>query len=152
MTAAPSGPRARFAYALSMKGIPADPELIDALMAAAWPLAPSGNAAPAPSTTRAIQDEYCVLLGYVPSNWAEGEAAAAKAIAERWTVDQFRSAYQYYKSQPFWKGKRIMLRWLRSQMDEYFTTGVTPAPASEPQGYAGMREYLARRNGNNGTH
>lgn len=77
-------------------------------------------AAPAPSvtTTRAITDEYVALLGRDPGTWAEGEGAAAKWIAQRYTVEQFRAVYHHYKAQPFWKDKRVTLRYIKQNMTD----------------------------------
>lgn len=73
--------------------------------------------------TRPIQDEYIRLLGYAPQNWAEGEAKAAKAIGAKYTLAQFRTAYQHYKAQPFWNDKRLTLRYLAGQMPELLANG-----------------------------
>jgi len=75
------------------------------------------------STTREIQDRYCELLGRKPKNWASGESTAAKEIAESYTSEQLSEAYQHYKSQTFWRDKRLTLRYLAQQMPEFFNNG-----------------------------
>lgn len=72
------------------------------------------------ATTRQITDEYQHLLGRVVTDWAEGEASAAKEIAKWFTVEEFREAYQYFKSQRFWSDKRLPLRWLKNNIADYF--------------------------------
>ena len=72
-----------------------------------------------PSTTAEIQAEYVKLLGYQPKDWAAGESKAAKQIAACYTVSQFRECYEYLKSQDFWKSKRVRLRYLVGEIDEF---------------------------------
>lgn len=79
-----------------------------------------GNAASAVSSTKAITDRYCKLLGYDPGDWSAGEAAAAKKIATDWTPDQVAEAYTYYKNEPFWSDKRLRLASLKNMIPEYF--------------------------------
>lgn len=88
-----------------------------------------------PSTTREIQDAYLDLLGYPISDWGAGESKAAKVIAESWTVDQFRAAYQSMKAQPFWSNKRIYLRKLVGEMGELSkSNGHGAATPAQPAG------------------
>lgn len=68
--------------------------------------------------TRAIQSEYVRLLGYAVTDWAAGEAKAARAIGERYTVGELRAAYEHYKAQPFWSDKRLSLAYLAKNMAE----------------------------------
>lgn len=71
---------------------------------------------------RAIQAEYEKLLGYRVNDWAAGEGKAAKQIGERYTVSQFREAYEYLKAQDFWRSKRLRLRYVVGEIDEYFAS------------------------------
>jgi hypothetical protein len=77
--------------------------------------------------TNAIKDAYVRLLGYKPDSWAAGEAVAAKAIGEKYTVVQLEQAYQHYKNQPFWKDKKLNLRYLKQQMPEFFQNHKAPS-------------------------
>lgn len=70
--------------------------------------------------TAAIKAEYVSLLGYTPTDWVQGEATAAKEIGERYTVEQFRAAYKHFKAQDFWKDKRLSMRYLKTQIPEFF--------------------------------
>lgn len=63
-----------------------------------------------------IKDKYCELLGYTPDGWAEGEGKAAKAIGEKYSVEDFEKVYQHMKAQPFWQDKHLMLRQVKTQM------------------------------------
>jgi len=74
------------------------------------------NKNPPKATTMSIKNKYCQLLGYIPHNWAEGEGAAAKHIAEHYTVDDFEKVYLYMKSQRFWQDKHLMLRNIKNQI------------------------------------
>lgn len=74
------------------------------------------NKNPLKTTTLVIKNKYCELLGYVPHNWAEGEGAAAKVIAEHFTVAEFESVYRHMKAQKFWQDKHLMLRQVKPQM------------------------------------
>ena len=80
---------------------------------------------PPKATTRQITDEYVRLLGYDPEDWAEGESKAAKWIGEHYAVEEFREAYQHFKIQKFWSDKRLSLRHLRTQIQEYFKSAIT---------------------------
>ena len=81
--------------------------------------------------TRQITDEYKRLLGpNVEIKFAAGEGAAAKWIAERYTVEQFRAAYQHFKADKFWRGKLLTLRYLRNQIGPYLAE-CQPAPLPE---------------------
>lgn len=68
--------------------------------------------------TVGIKDAYVELLGYGPK-WYQGEGKAARQIAEKYSVSQFRQAYTYYKSQKFWQDKKLSLRFLLQQMPEW---------------------------------
>lgn len=72
-----------------------------------------------PATTRQITDAYINLLEYDPKEWANGEGAAAKYIAERWSVDQMERAYSHYKADRFWSDQRLRLRNLKERIPEY---------------------------------
>ena len=65
-----------------------------------------------PASTREIQAEYERLLGERVTGWNKGESAAAKAIATRFTVAQFRAAYLRRKAERFWQTRRLRLRQL----------------------------------------
>jgi len=76
-----------------------------------------------PSTTREIQDAYIQELGYKPDTWSAGEGAAAKAIAAKWTVEQFVKAYRHLKAQSFWGDKLVRLSYLKQQIPEILKNG-----------------------------
>lgn len=79
---------------------------------------------PVKASTRQITDEYVRLLGYDPGDWAEGESKAAKWIGEHYTVEEFREAYRHFKARKFWSDKRLTLRHLRTQIQEYFKSAI----------------------------
>lgn len=92
-----------------------------------------------PSTTAEIQAEYEKLLGYSVKDWAAGESKSAKQIAECYTVAQFREVYRALKSQLFWKAKRLYLRHVVGEIDEYF--------AAKAQGRLGKGKAEPKNNG-----
>lgn len=95
------------------------------------PFQNSGKLESAGDGTNAIKDAYVRVLGYKPDNWAAGEAVAAKAIGERYTVAQFEQAYLHYKNQPFWKDKKLNLRYLYQQMPEFFQNSKAPSKPAQ---------------------
>ena len=68
--------------------------------------------------TNGIKDAYVKMLGYNPQ-WNQGDGKAARKIAEKYTVPEFKKAYSHYKGQGFWKDKKLSLRYLVDQMPEW---------------------------------
>jgi hypothetical protein len=70
------------------------------------------------TTTRDITDAYLRVLEIKADDvsWANGESAAAKFIAARWTVPQVEAALKVLAAQDFWKDKLITLAYLKKQM------------------------------------
>lgn len=104
----------------------------------------SGQGPPGAGTA-AIKDEYVRLLGYTPTDWVQGEATAAKEIGERYTIEQFRAAYQHFKTQDFWKDKRLSMRYLKTQIPEFLQSKnghAAARPQYSPEEAAHIRAKL----------
>lgn len=112
----------------------------------------SGSADSQPkATTRQITDEYTRLLGHPHIKWAEGESSAAKWIGQRFTVLEFAEAYHFYKAQKFWQGKRLTLRYIQSNIADYFTSRDASAVSTSPTNAIGaddVRREFERQNPN----
>jgi len=90
-------------------------------------------------TTREVTDTYLRVLELKADevSWANGEAKAAKFIAQRWTVEQIEASLKKIQSDPFWRDKLITLAYLKKQMPVLVKSGNSNnprqnAPATNP--------------------
>lgn len=97
---------------------------------------------PQVTPTGDVQSAYEALLGYkLNGEWAAGESKAARSIGMAFTLDQLKAAYKHYKAEPFWKDKRLTLRYLAKQMPEFFKGKTAPVPAAQTNQIGGMARW-----------